>query len=85
MPLYEFRCVDCEKEFESLMKPHDPVECPFCKARSCTKKISTWGGYAINGENGASNSPRRFNNTATESKKEAKAERMSALYKRLEK
>jgi putative FmdB family regulatory protein len=33
MPLYEFHCNECNKDFDSLMKPQDPVECPHCKIR----------------------------------------------------
>jgi putative FmdB family regulatory protein len=35
MPLYEFQCIACGKDFDSLMRPHEPVECPNCKARIC--------------------------------------------------
>jgi putative FmdB family regulatory protein len=56
VPIYEFSCLECGKDFESLMKPHDPIECPSCKTRvsyaveggSIVKKLSVtskhvWG------------------------------------------
>ncbi len=36
MPLYEFKCRDCEKEFEFLVRGRDwkrEVACPSCGAR----------------------------------------------------
>lgn len=32
-PIYAFSCNECGHDFESLMRPSDPVECPKCDAR----------------------------------------------------
>lgn len=42
MPLYEFKCQECHHEFESLMRPRDPIECPSCKIREAE--------YVVNGK-----------------------------------
>lgn len=44
-PIYDFHCTACEHEFESLMRPYDPVECPACKARSVDKKPAVCAGH----------------------------------------
>lgn len=35
VPIFEFQCLACGNDFDSLMRPVDPVECPRCKARIC--------------------------------------------------
>jgi putative FmdB family regulatory protein len=60
MPLYEFHCNDCNRDFESLMKPYDPVSCPHCKHQDCTKLLSPIGRYKIRGDNDASTTPERY-------------------------
>lgn len=40
MPLLQYKCPDCGKEFEELVKSHtDPVVCPDCKA-PCVRSYS---------------------------------------------
>lgn len=61
MPIYEFHCSECGRDFESLSKPYEPVECAFCKMRDgVVKKVSAWGAYSIKGDNSASETPKRF-------------------------
>lgn len=48
MPIFEFKCKRCEKEFEFLMlKKDEKVVCVFCGFEDCEKLISTFrtGGY----------------------------------------
>jgi putative FmdB family regulatory protein len=55
-PLYEFHCNECNHDFDSLMRPYDPVECPSCKARitemneggKITKKFSVTSSHVWN-------------------------------------
>ncbi len=45
MPLYEFRCDDCEEEFEKLVRSAsaiDDVICPNCSSRKVTKRMSAF-------------------------------------------
>lgn len=45
MPLYDFRCKDCDKPFEALLTSsseaaRDEVRCPQCGSRNVVKTIS---------------------------------------------
>ena len=45
MPIYEFRCLQCEKEFEKLVMGGNSraVECPDCGVDEVEKKFSVFG------------------------------------------
>ena len=46
MPIYEYRCEECEKEFEKLVlspSANKPVECPHCGSEKVLKAISLFG------------------------------------------
>lgn len=61
MPIYEWTCSACGKDFESLSKPYEPVACPHCKAEGEHKKlVPSKITYQINAySNPASTSPKR--------------------------
>jgi putative FmdB family regulatory protein len=41
MPIFEYCCQDCCKEFEKLVFGNDPeVECPVCHGKNVTKLMS---------------------------------------------
>ncbi|WP_018125963.1 FmdB family zinc ribbon protein [Desulfovibrio oxyclinae] len=41
MPIYEYKCKDCENEFEELVFSHDECPpCPACKSGATEKLIS---------------------------------------------
>ena len=45
MPLYEFVCSKCEKDFESLVRSakwEGTVACPHCGSKKLTKKLSVF-------------------------------------------
>ena len=43
MPIYEFVCEECGKEFEELMLGSDrSVNCPQCSSDRCVKKMSAF-------------------------------------------
>ncbi len=45
MPLYEFRCDDCEEEFEKLVRSAsaiNEVNCPNCSSQRVTKRMSAF-------------------------------------------
>jgi putative FmdB family regulatory protein len=58
MPLYEYKCKKCEKNFEtlvSLSKADDPVKCPYCGYEKSERLLSTF--CASVGSKGASCAP----------------------------
>ena len=45
MPLYEYRCGQCEKQFETTQSVYaraEDTECPFCRARQATRLLSSF-------------------------------------------
>ncbi|UCG77595.1 MAG: zinc ribbon domain-containing protein [Nitrospirota bacterium] len=43
MPIYEYSCNNCGKEFELLVFGSSAVSCPHCENSDITKKMSTFG------------------------------------------
>lgn len=44
MPIYEYRCPDCDEQFEKLVKISAPKpECPKCGSADAQKLVSTSG------------------------------------------
>jgi len=44
MPIFEYKCQDCEKEFEKLVSGANPeVLCPNCNSKNIKKKFSVFG------------------------------------------
>ena len=50
MPIYEFKCLDCERVFEKLLKVTDPQpsECDVCAGR--VEKLISRTGFQFKGE-----------------------------------
>jgi putative FmdB family regulatory protein len=50
MPIYEYRCTQCEHEMEALQKISDQplIVCPVCEKESLVKKISA-AGFRLSG------------------------------------
>ncbi len=50
MPLYEYRCESCEKQFEATQsihaRPEDTV-CPHCKAQKATRLLSSFASKVV--------------------------------------
>ncbi|MFI5179095.1 MAG: zinc ribbon domain-containing protein [Vicinamibacterales bacterium] len=44
MPLYDYRCRGCGREFEALVRAADPTppECPACRGRDLEQLLSTF-------------------------------------------
>jgi len=50
MPLYEYRCEECRKECELLVKNMDSrPECPECGSRKMSKLLSVIGAPVVDG------------------------------------
>ncbi|HOZ06859.1 MAG TPA: zinc ribbon domain-containing protein [candidate division Zixibacteria bacterium] len=49
MPLYEYKCLDCGKDFEELVSAdQEEVPCPACGSQEASRRLSTfaWGSVA---------------------------------------
>jgi len=58
MPIYEYTCKDCGKDFEKIMsfsaKDIDSPECPGCKSHQTHRLISRVASYGGNAGGGSS-------------------------------
>ncbi len=58
MPMYDFKCIDCEHTFEKICGLDDIPACPECTSEAVVKVLSGFGGYSIKGNNSASARPK---------------------------
>jgi putative FmdB family regulatory protein len=47
MPLYEYKCVTCGREFELLVRGPEAVSCPACASSSVERMVSS---FAVSSE-----------------------------------
>jgi putative FmdB family regulatory protein len=50
MPLYEYRCEQCLKEFEATQSLHarvEDTECPYCCAKLATRLLSSFSSKVV--------------------------------------
>jgi putative FmdB family regulatory protein len=40
MPLYDYRCRGCGKDFEALVRPGHPARCPECGGEDLERQLS---------------------------------------------
>ena len=46
MPIYEYRCQDCDAVFDKFVRSFSSsfeIECPECHSKQCKKSISLFG------------------------------------------
>ncbi len=58
MPLYEFTCLDCGAEFESLVRKASEtadVRCPACDGKKLEEKVSSFASVSKSGTSGTAN------------------------------
>jgi putative FmdB family regulatory protein len=49
MPLFEFLCQSCDKEFEVLVRAAETPECPACHGRELQRRLSTFAAHTPGG------------------------------------
>jgi putative FmdB family regulatory protein len=50
MPIYEYTCRDCGKQFEELVRSDSQPECPACHGQHLEKMLSA---FAVSSDSGA--------------------------------
>ena len=58
MPLFEYSCLECGTDFESLILKNSEIEelkCPTCGGSKLEQKISAFASISDNGSSGATN------------------------------
>ena len=40
MPIYEYRCPECQTDFEKLVDSRTVVACPACQSQKVTRRLS---------------------------------------------
>jgi putative FmdB family regulatory protein len=48
MPLYEYACGKCHREFELLIRGHEKPECPHCGSKKLDKLLSVPAAHTAN-------------------------------------
>ena len=49
MPLYEYACRQCDKQFEALVRGSDTPECPACHSDDLERRLSVFAAHTQNG------------------------------------
>jgi putative FmdB family regulatory protein len=47
MPLFDFRCGSCGKEFEALVRPSEKTQCPSCKSSNLEQLQSMFAIHSL--------------------------------------
>lgn len=56
MPIYEYKCRNCENRFEQLVfKSTEKIACPVCGSDEAEKYVSTFSSNAFAGESASCN------------------------------
>ena len=45
MPLYEYACQQCEREFETLVRAGETPECPSCHGTDLQRRLSVFAAH----------------------------------------
>ena len=55
MPMYEYRCPDCDSRFEKLRRMSEaeqPAECPQCASKAASRQLSGFAAVTAGGGGG---------------------------------
>jgi putative FmdB family regulatory protein len=58
MPLFDFRCRECGRQFETLVMGSRTPECPSCHSKDLDKLFSTFAARTGGSRTGAAAAPR---------------------------
>jgi putative FmdB family regulatory protein len=51
MPIYEYRCTDCDRSFEALVRAgRNDAECPDCHGSHLVREMSVFAARGANGD-----------------------------------
>ncbi len=54
MPIYEYRCANCDRSFEAFVRPGDGgAQCPNCHGSKLTREMSTFAARRSDGDSAA--------------------------------
>jgi putative FmdB family regulatory protein len=45
MPLYEYSCKSCDRDFETLVRGREAPECPSCHGTDLDRRLSTFAAH----------------------------------------
>jgi putative FmdB family regulatory protein len=63
MPILSFECLDCHKEYDSLIRNEDDkqeLKCPSCDSAAWQQRLTYPSTYEIKGNNNGSVRPKRM-------------------------
>jgi putative FmdB family regulatory protein len=49
MPLYEYSCKQCERQFEALVRGGETPECPACHGHDLERRLSVFAPHTAGG------------------------------------
>jgi putative FmdB family regulatory protein len=49
MPLYEYTCRQCSRDFEALVRASDTPSCPSCQSDDLQRKLSVFAAHTAGG------------------------------------
>ena len=49
MPLFEYACKECERQFEVLVRASETPECPSCHSTSLERRLSVFAAHTGGG------------------------------------
>ena len=53
MPLFEYACKECDKEFELLVRGSETPECPSCHSTELQRRLSVFAAHTNSGSTSA--------------------------------